>query len=95
MKMLLYEQQLEQLKEVISMEDINNKVDYLYNRMFEKYYGDDELLAWQKINFFGGGNIDKYKSKIKELIINGKRVKTGYQTSKKLRGAKTYYIFYK
>ena len=37
--MLLYEQQLEQLKEVIDMEDINidNNVEYLYDRMFEKY----------------------------------------------------------
>ncbi len=76
-------------------DNIENKIEHLYHRMFEKYYSGEELTNWKRISFFGGGNADKYKSKIKELLLSGVRVKTGYKTSKMIRGAKTYYIFYK
>lgn len=41
MKMLSYEQQLEQLKEVIDMEDIDSKVEYHRFSLGIKKYGYD------------------------------------------------------
>ena len=70
-------------------------VEEIYNRLFEKYYSDDQLLDWESVTFFGGGNANKFKDKIQEILKQGKKVKTGYKTSKTVRGAKTRYIFYK
>lgn len=83
------------MKTLIEIFDIEDKVEHLYNRMFEKYYSDVELTDWHSIEYFGGGNASKYKSQIKKLLYEGWRVKTGYRTSKMIRGHKTYYIFYK
>ena len=80
------------LLEVFEIED---KVESLYSRMFEKYYSDNDLFSWESETFFGGCTEQKYKNKIRELLKNGKRVKTGYHTSKMVRGHKTFYIFYK
>ena len=77
------------------MKNLEDKIEFLYNKMFSKYYSGNELTKWKRIDFFGGGNSDKYKEKIKELLIQGKRVKTGYRTSSMIRGSKTHYIFYK
>lgn len=63
--------------------------------MFVKYYADDELYGWQRMTYFGGGNIDDYKKQIRKLLDEDRRVKTGYKTSKRIRGSKTYYIFFK
>jgi hypothetical protein len=70
-------------------------VQLLYDRMFDKYYSGSQLNDWQRINFFGGGNAQKYKDEIKRLLIEGKRVKTGYKASSAIRGHATFYIFYK
>lgn len=75
--------------------DIEQKIEYLIDRMFVKYYSDDELYGWQRLTLFGGGNIENYKKQIRKLLNEGRRVKTGYKTSKMIRGSKTYYIFYK
>lgn len=75
--------------------DIDKKVDELYNRMFSKYYSGNELGKWMRKTFFGGGNSDLYKSFIKNLLLENRQVKTGYNTSSKVRGYKTFYIFYK
>ena len=83
------------MKTFIEIFDLEDKVEELYNRMFAKYYSDDELYGWKRIHFFGGGNSNKYKSEIRKLLVSGNRVKVGYKTSKRVRGAKTHYIFYK
>lgn len=83
------------MKPLIEILDIEEKVKLLYERMFAKYYNDEALYGWKRIDFFGGGNGNKYKSEIRRLLHERKRVKTGYKTSKKIRGSKTYYIFYK
>ena len=82
-------------KIAVSKIDIDEKVELLYNRMFDKYYSDNDLFNWQSVTYFGGGNANLYKSKIKELLLLNKRVKTGYRTSSMIRGHKTLYIFYK
>jgi len=74
---------------------LDNMVSRLYDRMFDKYYNGNQLNDWHHITFFGGGNAEWYRNKIRELLENGYRVKTGYRTSKQIRGHKTYYIFYK
>lgn len=79
----------------MKFENIDEQVEYLYNRMFTKYYSGDELYGWQRLTFFGGGNSETYKWNLKKLLDEGKRVKTGYNTSKRVRGSKTYYIFFK
>jgi hypothetical protein len=83
------------MKTLIEIFDLEDKVEALYNRMFKKYYSGNELNNWRQIDFFGGGNANKYKSEIKRLLNEGKRVKTGYRTSSMIRGSKTFYIFYK
>ncbi len=75
--------------------NINDLVNHLYSRMFEKRYSGNELNDWRQVDFFGGGNGDKYKAKIRELLEAGYLVKTGYRTSSMVRGSKTFYIFYK
>jgi hypothetical protein len=75
--------------------DIDHLVNVLYQKMFTKYYSGNELNDWRQVTFFGGGNSDKYKAKIKELLDKGCRVKAGYRTSSMIRGSKTHYIFYK
>lgn len=79
----------------MKFKNIDEQVEYLISRMFTKYYADDELYGWQRLTFFGGGNIDTYKWNIKKLLDEGRRVKTGYKTSKRIRGSKTHYIFFK
>ena len=83
------------MKTLIEIFDIEDKADMLYDRMFKKYYNGEQLTNWFSIEYFGGGNGAKYKSQIKKLLHEGFRVKTGYRTSKMVRGSKTYYIFYK
>lgn len=77
------------------IEQLDDKVEKLYDRMFTKYYSGNELCDWYEINYFGGGNANKYKETIKQFLLEGKRVKTGYRTSSMVRGYKTHYIFYK
>lgn len=74
---------------------VEKLVDILYNRMFTKYYSGNQLNGWHQLNYFGGGNALNYKKQIKKLLEEGFSVKTGYRTSKKIRGSKTHYIFYK
>ena len=83
------------MKTLIEIFDLQDKVETLYSNMFNKYYSDYELFEWNEVSFFGGGNMNVYKSKIKELLLSGVRVKTGYRTSKMIRGSKKHFIFYK
>ena len=34
--------------------NIEQQVECLIERMFNKYYADDTLLNWKRITFFGG-----------------------------------------
>ena len=83
------------MKTLIEIFDREEKVEALYDRMFKKYYSGEQLTDWYCVEYFGGGNASKYKSQIKKLLDEGFKVKTGYRTSKMIRGHKTYYIFYK
>ena len=83
------------MKTLIEIFDLEKKVNKLYDTMYKKYYNGDQLTEWHSIKYFGGGNTTKYKNKIKELLNKGLKVKTGYRTSKQIKGHKTYYIFYK
>ncbi len=83
------------MKPLIDNTSIKDVTENLYNSMFDKYYSDFDLPSWDRCTFFGGGNAEKYKDKISELLTNGFKVKTGYCTSSKIRGHKTHYIFYK
>ncbi len=74
---------------------LDDLVNVLYDRMFTKYYSSNELNGWQQLNYFGGGSSTGYKFMIKKLLEDGFKVKTGYRTSKMVRGSKTHYIFYK
>jgi len=74
---------------------LDDLVNVLYDRMFTKCYSSNELNGWQQLNYFGGGNSTGYKFMIKKLLEDGFKVKTGYRTSKMVRGSKTHYIFYK
>lgn len=75
--------------------NIEKKVNELYDRMFIMYYNGNTLNNWHGDTFFGGGNKQKYIDKINELLLSGKKVKTGYRTSSMIRGGRTYYIFSK
>ena len=75
--------------------NLDHLVQLLYDKMFTKYYNDRQLIDWHSLQYFGGGNAQKYKSQINKLLNEGFKVKTGYKTSKMIRGSKTHYIFYK
>lgn len=74
---------------------MEDRINNIYNRMFTKYYSGNELQGWHRLNYFGGGNAENYKNIIRKLLDEGKKVKSGYTTSKMVRGSKTHYIFYK
>lgn len=75
--------------------EFNIKIDYFISRMFKKRYSGNQLTDWEEKSFFSGGTIDLYKSFIKTLLEDGYNIKTGYRISSKIRGEKTFYIFYK
>jgi hypothetical protein len=74
--------------------DLEKKIEQLYDKMFEKRIGPNDLIDWYEISFFGGKNENKYKEKIKELLLDGKKVKTGYRCCD-IRGVHEYKIFWK
>ena len=63
--------------------------------MFEKGYSGNQMNDWDEISFSGGGNSWKYKDKIREFLLSGKKVKTGYRSSSMIRGVHEFYIFSK
>jgi len=83
------------MRTLLEIFDLEDKVEALYSNMFDKCYSGNELIAWHKVSFFGGGNMNTYKSKIKELLLAGFNVKSGYRTSSMVWGAKTHFIFWK
>ena len=77
-------------------EDLIKKVEELYQRMFVKRYSGDYLTTYDHAErFFGGGNSWKYKNRIKELLLAGKKVTTGYTCSSMVRQMHEHQIFWK
>ena len=76
-------------------EELEKKVDELYQKMFLKGYSGNQMNDWDEISFFGGGNNWKYKDKIREFLLAGKKVKTGYRSSSKIRNVHDHIIFSK
>jgi len=77
----------------------NNKrvmknIDLLYERIFSKYYGPNDLADWCEWDISFKGGMDAIKSKIEELLNTGHKVKTGYRASS-IRDAHCYIVFYK
>ena len=75
--------------------DLDKKVETLYNKMFETYIPPSRYADFLEISFTGGGNSEKYKNKIRELIQMGKNVKVGYRCSTMIPDVHEQIIFYK
>jgi len=67
----------------------------LYERMFYKYYNGNNAIFnnWKWISSRGLPN-NGVKEKIRQLVDEGKKIKTGY-TCTKIKGLHDYIIFYK
>ena len=76
-------------------EELEKKVDGIYERMFTKGYSGNQMNDWDETSYFGGGNSWKYKNTIRELLLEGKKVKGGYRPSTKIRGCHEHIIFSK
>jgi hypothetical protein len=75
-------------------QELEQKVDDLYHRMFTKYYHGDALSNWLAKRFSGGGNKENYKDMIRRCIQQGIPVKTGYYTTR-IRDCHDHYVFFK
>lgn len=73
-------------------ENTERVVNKLYERLFKKWYsGNDEIFITAIVHEVPNGT-DRIKTLIKNLLIKGADVRTGY-TSSSIRGYRNYHIF--
>lgn len=73
------------MKKPYSEYELLKEIERHYDNLFSQYFSqwdDDFCNKWDGESIpFGGGNKDKIKARIKELLLNGERIRCGYFTT--------------